>query len=325
MRVVFMGTPAFAVPSLRALVEAGHEVVSVLSQPDRPVGRGRRLTAPPVKVAALELGLDVFQPHRVKDPQAFGHLKAARADVFVVVGYGQIIPRTVLDLPLLGCVNVHASLLPKYRGAAPINWAIVRGETTTGVTTMLIEERLDAGDMLIERETPIGPDETAVELAERLAPMGADLAVETLAGLEHGLITPRKQNDADATFAPILKREDGRIDWSLPAIKIFNRVRGFVPWPGSYTWFRGKRLHIHRAKPLVAPPTADSPGPGVIQALPDEVRVGCGKWTVLRIEEVQMEGKKRMAAADFLCGHQPREHERLRDDTLGEETSGEES
>ncbi len=321
MRVVFMGTPAFAVPTLRALVEAGHEVVSVLSQPDRPVGRGRRLTAPPVKVAALELGLDVFQPHRVKDPQAFGHLEAARADVFVVVGYGQIIPRAVIDIPLLGCVNVHASLLPKYRGAAPIHWAIVRGETTTGVTTMLIEERLDAGDMLLERETPIGPDETAVDLAARLAPMGADLAIETLAGLQDGLITPRKQNDAEATLAPILKREDGKIDWGLPAGQIFNRVRGFVPWPGSYTSFRGKRLHVHRAQPIAG----DSLGPGVIRALGDEVRVGCGEGTVLQIEEVQMEGKNRMAAADFLRGHQPRGNERLGDETLGEGTSGEET
>ena len=320
MRVVFMGTPAFAVPTLRALVEAGHEVVSVLSQPDRPVGRGRHLTAPPVKVAALELGLDVFQPHRVKDPQAFGHLEAARADVFVVVGYGQIVPRAVIDLPLLGCVNVHASLLPKYRGAAPIHWAIVRGETTTGVTTMLIEERLDAGDMLLERETPIGPDETAVDLAARLAPMGADLAIETLAGLQDGLITPRKQNDAEATLAPILKREDGKIDWGLPAGQIFNRVRGFVPWPGSYTSFRGKRLHIHRARPHASPRAGDSPGPGLISASGDEVRVCCGEGTILQIEEVQMEGKKRMAAADFLHGRQPRENERLGDETLGKET-----
>ncbi len=311
MRVVFMGTPAFAVPTLRALVQVGHDVVAVLSQPDRPVGRGRRVTAPPVKETAIELGLDVFQPRRVKEQQAFARLEAARADAFVVVGYGQIIPRRVIDLPQLGCVNVHASLLPKYRGAAPINWAIALGETATGVTTMLIEERLDAGDVLLERATPIGPEETAVELSARLAPMGAELLMETLLGLQQRTITRRKQNDDEATYAPLLKREDGRIDWGLPAVQIFNRIRGFAPWPGSYTWFRGKRLRLHRARPLMG----ESPAPGVILPVRGVVRVGCGGGTALAIEEVQMEGKKRIAAIDFLRGHQPRETE-----ILGEQT-----
>ena len=306
-----MGTPAFAVPTLRALVESGHQVASVLSQPDRPSGRGQRLTAPPVKEAALELGLDVFQPQRVREAQAFGHLEATRADAFVVVGYGQIIPRAVIDLPPLGCVNVHASLLPKYRGAAPINWAIARGETVTGVTTMLIEERLDAGDILLARETTIGPEETAIEVAERLAVMGADLLIETLTCLQTGTIMLRKQNEDQATLAPILKREDGRIDWSLPAQEIFNLVRGFVPWPGSYTSFRGKRLHIHRAKPVAG----DTMEPYVIRSVENVVRVGCGEGTALQIEEIQMEGKKRMAAADFLRGNRPQENERLGEET----------
>ena len=309
MRVVFMGTPGFAVPTLRALVRAGHEVVSVISQPDRPAGRGRRLTPPPVKAEAVELGLDVFQPGRIKEPEAVKHLEATKADVFVVVGYGQMIPQAIIDLPRLGCVNVHASLLPKYRGAAPVNWAIVHGEAKTGVTTMRIERRLDAGDIFLASGTEIGREETAVELSQRLAAMGAELLIETIAGLEKGTITPRKQNEARVTYAPILKREDGRIDWSLEAVQVYNRIRGFVPWPGSYTWFRGKRLHVHRATPR----TAGSLEPGVISAALGQFQVGCGGGSMLVVEEVQLEGRKRTTASAFLRGHWPQVGETLGD------------
>ncbi len=309
MRVVFMGTPAFAVPPLAALISAGHTVELVMTQPDRPVGRKQTLTPPPVKVNALELGLEVFQPPRVKSADAFERLSTIAPDVIVVVGYGQIIPQRILDLPPHGCINVHASLLPKYRGAAPINWAVANGETRTGVTTMRIIFKLDAGDMLLKRETPIGSDETARELFERLAPIGADLLAETLAGLERGSIAPEPQTEEEATFAPILKREDGQVDWNLPAAQIHNRLRGFTPWPGIYTYFRGRRLGIHRARPL----HQAGPPPGVVATADGQLRVGCEQGSTLAVHDVQPEGKKRMAAADFVRGYRPTDGE-----TLGE-------
>ncbi|MDA0207542.1 MAG: methionyl-tRNA formyltransferase, partial [Acidobacteria bacterium] len=235
LRVVFMGTPAFAVPSLHALVDAGYEVTAVFTQPDRPVGRGGKLTAPPVKQAALELGLEVYQPESAKTSEVYAYLQGKNPDVIVVVGYGQIISQRVIDLPRLGCVNVHSSLLPRLRGAAPINWAIVRGDKTTGVSTMQIEKKLDAGDVLGVKETPIGDDEYAPALAERLAKMGAELLIETLQRLQKDEIAPEPQDDAASTYAPIMKREDGLVDWNLPAQEIYNRVRGFSPWPGAYT------------------------------------------------------------------------------------------
>ena len=307
MRAVFMGTPAFAVPTLAALVNAGHGVELVITQPDRPVGRKQTLTPPPVKVKALELGLEVFQPRRIKSADSFERLAAIAPDVIVVVGYGQIIPQRILDLPPLGCINVHASLLPKYRGAAPINWAVANGEISTGVTTMRIIFKLDAGDMLLKRETAIGPAETAEELFERLAPIGADLLVETLAGLEGGSITPQPQVDEEATFAPILRREDGEIDWSVGASQIYDRLRGFTPWPGLYTYFRGRRLEIHGAQPL----DQAGPKPGAIATANGQFGVGCGEASMLAIDEVQPEGKKRMAAADFVRGYRPTEGEIL--------------
>jgi methionyl-tRNA formyltransferase len=300
MRVVFMGTPAFAVPTLAKLVETEHEVLLVVTQPDRPVGRGHKLTPPPVKQKAAELGLQVFQPEKIKTDESFERLQAFSPDVIVVVGYGQIIPQRIIDLPRYGCVNVHSSLLPKYRGAAPVNWAIVRGETGTGVCTMKIVKKLDAGDVLLCRETPIGENETASEVMERLAPMGARLLVETLAGLEAGAITPQPQDDAASTYAPMMKREDGEIDWSLSAREIHNRVRGFDPWPGAYTTFRGKRLHLRETR--VAPGTAAA---GAVVEAGEALVVGCGGGGLLRVEEVQLEGKARMRAADFANGYRP--------------------
>ena len=307
MRVVFMGTPAFAVPTLSALVMAGHSVELVITQPDRPVGRKQTLTPPPVKVRSAELGLPVFQPRRVKAADSFEKLQGIDPDVIVVVGYGQIIPQKILDLPRHGCINVHASLLPKYRGAAPINWAVANGETKTGITTMKLVFKLDAGDMLLKRETPIGPEETAEGLFERMAPMGAELLIETLAGLEAGSIVPQPQNEEEATFAPILKREDGEIDWHLAAGRIHDRLRGFTPWPGIYTYFRGRRLQIHKAQAI----EEAGQGPGCISTQDSGLRVGCGESSSLAVGEVQPEGKKRMAVSDFVRGYRPEEGERL--------------
>src|ERR1035437_9136966 len=242
MRLIFLGTPAFAVPTLEAIVEAGHEVAAVLTQPDRPRGRGQNAAASPVKQAALRLGLTVYQPERVRRPEAVEYLRGMASDAMVVVGYGQIIPQAAIDIPPQGIINVHASLLPKYRGAAPIQWAIARGETRTGVTTMRINEGLDTGYLLLKWETPIGPEENAVELGQRLALAGAELLVRTLAELP--AIRPQPQDDSQATYAPILKKEDGKIDWQLSVQEILNRIRGFEPWPGGCGFLRGQRLQI---------------------------------------------------------------------------------
>jgi len=300
VRLVFLGTPAFAVPTLERTVQAGHEVVAVLTQPDRPRGRGQQPAPPPVKEAALRLGLPVYQPERVRRPEAVEQLRSFGADAMVVVGYGQIIPQVVIDLAPLGIINVHASLLPKYRGAGPIQWAIVNGETRTGVTTMRINAGLDTGDMLLKTETEIGPEETAVELGSRLAVMGADLLVETLAGLAAGTIVPEPQDDSQATLAPLLKKEDGRIDWSAPAAAIHNRVRGLQPWPGGFTTFRGQTLSVLRTR--VAGAGQGAPG-RIVSLRPLLVTSGDG---TLEIAEVQMEGRKRMAAADFVNGQRVR-------------------
>ena len=307
MRVVFMGTPAFAVATLDALHARGHDVASVFTQPDRPAGRGRKLSPPAVKARALELGLEVLQPARVKETESVERIQQINPDAIVVVGYGQIIPAAIFDFPRLGCVNVHASLLPRYRGAAPINWAIARGETVTGVTTMRIAKRLDAGDMLLKRETPIGPRETASALSARLAPIGAELLLETLDGLAAGTVTGMPQNEQEATYAPIMKREDGKISWGLAAAEIFDRLRGFEPWPGSYTSFRGKRLHIRWALPH------DGAGgdPGEIAASDEGFGVGCGQESWLAVETVQLEGKNRIAADEFLRGYRPAPGEKL--------------
>jgi methionyl-tRNA formyltransferase len=280
MRLAYLGTPAFAVPTLERIVEAGHEVLSVLTQPDRPRGRGQHLAQSPVKDAALRLGLPVYQPERVRKPEAVEQLRSLGADAMVVVGYGQIIPQSVIDLVPNGIINVHASLLPKYRGAGPIQWAIVHGETRTGVTTMRIDAGLDTGDMLLKAETEIGPDENAVELGHRLAVIGADLLVRTLDEL--ATIVPEKQDNAQASYAPMLKKEDGLIDWNWPVETIHNRVRGLQPWPGAYTMFRGQRLYIWKTR-------IDGPR--------------------LTLMEVQLEGRKRMRAADFANGQRISEND----------------
>ena len=309
MRLIFLGTPGFAVPTLEAIVQAGHEVAAVLTQPDRPRGRGQNAAASPVKQAALGLGLTVYQPERVRRPEAVEYLRGVGCDAMVVVGYGQIIPQVVIDLAPLGIINVHASLLPKYRGAGPIQWAIVRGETRTGVTTMRIDAGLDTGDMLLKAETEIGPEENALELGRRLAAMGADLLVETLEGLLGGRIVPEKQDDTQATLAPLLKKEDGAIDWTQPAQAIHNRVRGLQPWPGAQTSLRGAPLHVWKTR--CGKSGQGGKPPGRFLSLKPLV-VACGDG-VLELLEVQLEGRKRISAADFANG------QRLTDnDILGE-------
>ena len=308
MRLVFLGTPEFAVPTLDRIVEAGHDVSSVITQPDRPRGRGQHSAMPPVKEAALRLNLPVFQPERIRRPEAMEHLRACPVDAMVVVGYGQIIPQSVIDLAPLGIINVHASLLPKYRGAAPIQWAIRNGETHTGVTTMRIDAGLDTGDMLLKFETEIGPEETAIELGQRLAVTGADLLVKTLAGLASGVLVPQQQNNAAATLAPILKKEDGRIDWQQPAHSIHAQTRAFQPWPGAFTTFRGQTLHIWRSR------IAESNAPGnpgqIISLQPLTVACGAGQLELL---EVQLEGRKRIPAADFANGQRLADNDWLGD------------
>jgi methionyl-tRNA formyltransferase len=293
MRLIFLGTPAFAVPSLEALALV-HEVILVVTQPDRPRGRSHEHAASPVKQSALRLGSPVYQPERVKRPEAREALASHAPEIIVVVGYGQIIPQSVIDIAPLGIVNLHASLLPKYRGAAPIQWAIVNGETQTGVTTMQIDAGLDTGDILLARKTEIGSEETAIELGERLAVLGAQLLVETLDGLGRGSIVPRPQDNGLATFASILKKGDGAIDWTQPALAIHNRVRGLLPWPGAHTRFRGQLMHIWRAR-VAAEGTL--PVPGRV--------VACGGGGLLELLEVQLEGRKRMSAEAFANGQRP--------------------
>lgn len=308
MRLVFLGTPAFAVPTLERTVAAGHQVLEVVTQPDRPRGRGQKAAAPPVKEAALRLGLAVYQPERVRRPEAVERLRALAPDAMVVVGYGQIIPQSVIDIPPLGILNVHASLLPKYRGAGPIQWAIVEGETLTGVTIMRIDAGLDTGDMLLKKETEIGPEENAIEVGRRLAAMGADLLVEALEGLAAGTIAAEKQDGSQATYAPLLKKEDGRIDWSQPAAAVHNRIRGLQPWPGAYTGFRGHTLHIWKARPAEVAPGLPA---GTIAGVKPPV-VACAPGG-LELLELQLEGRKRLPAAEFANGQRLRENELLAD------------
>src|SRR5262245_44237953 len=305
MRLIFMGTPEFAVPSLRKLLEAGHEVIAVFTQPDRPVGRKQVVTPPPVKVFAAERGLAIHQPTKIKTEDARRQYEPLfkEADAGVVAAYGRILPEWMLKAPRLGCVNVHSSLLPKYRGAAPINWAVARGERETGVTIMLMDAGLDTGPILLRSATAIGDQETAAELTPRLAELGAASLADALDKLERGAITPEPQNDSEATLAPILKREDGEVDWAMTAAEIFNRMRGFTPFPGCYTFFNGQRLEIVNAR--LAPPGdgADKFEPGVICEVEKEVFVvACGEGSRLRITEVQPEGKRAMPARDFLNG-----------------------
>ncbi len=313
MRLVFCGTPEFAVPTLQAVVQAGHEVVLVVTQPDRAAGRGMAVQASPVKQAAAALRIEVMQPEKIKLNAEFrGRLEAIRPDAILVVAYGRIIPDWMLALPRLGNINLHGSLLPKYRGAAPIQWAIAEGETVTGVTTMLLEAGLDTGPTLLAKAIPIGPEETAVDLYDALAEVGAGLMMETLAKLEEGTVAPQPQDHALATHAPILRREDGAIDCSRTAAVIYNRWRGFQPWPGAFTALRGKKLIVHGMKVVEgAEASGDVLGEGVLRVEGERLLVGCGGGTVLELTEVQMEGKRRTWAAELLRGYQIKSGERL--------------
>ena len=305
--LIFCGTPQFAVPTLEKLVDAGFRVHLVVTQPDRPKGRGLELVSSPVKQSAKKLNLPITQPDRIKTNDAFrAQLAALQPDAIIVVGYGRIIPQWMLDLPPLGNLNLHASLLPKYRGAAPIQWAIANGETVTGVTTMRIDAGLDTGDILQQHELAIAPNDTAETLAPRLAAIGADLMVETLRGLQAGSIQPRPQDNSQATLAPILKKEDGLVDFSRSASDILNRIRGFQPWPGAYTKFRGKTLQIIHARP-----TIDAVPPAELRADSNRLLVGCAHNTSLELLELQLEGKRRTSAADFVRGYRPEPLEKL--------------
>lgn len=309
MKLVFCGTPQFAVPSLERLVAAGHDVQLVVTQPDRPQGRGMELTAPPVKQSAVRLGLPVTQSEKIKKNEEFqARLTAIRPDAIIVVGYGRIIPGWMLDLPPYGNINVHASLLPKHRGAAPIQWAIANGESVTGVTTMKIDEGLDTGDILLKRQMAIQTDETALTLAPRLAEIGADLLVETLEELKMGILEPVPQDDSLATLAPILKKEDGLVDFSRTATEIHNRLRGFQPWPGAYTQFRGKNLKVVAAR---VSDTTSSLQPGELRVSGDKLFAGCGSGTSLELLQVQPEGKKAISAREFISGYRLAPGERL--------------
>ncbi|HUS05221.1 MAG TPA: methionyl-tRNA formyltransferase [Bryobacteraceae bacterium] len=308
MRVIFLGTPSFAVPALESLVENEHHVIAVFTQPDRPKGRGGMLNQSPVKEAALRLGLDIHQPERIRRPEVIAQLAGLRADAMVIVGYGQILPQAIIDLPRYGIINVHASLLPQYRGAAPIQWAIANGETVTGVTTMQIDAGLDTGGILMQTETAIGNEESALELADRLGVMGAGLLVQTLRQMEQGTLTAKPQDPSRASYAPILKKEDGLVDWSRPAQEIYNRSRGFLPWPGTYSYFRGQLLHIWESKPATHIRSGKF---GSLFVQDRCLMVSCGGESALRLEEVQIEGRKRVSAGAFLNGQRLGENEIL--------------
>jgi methionyl-tRNA formyltransferase len=309
LTLVFCGTPAFAVPTLQKLADKGFQIPLVVTQPDKPRGRGLELAPTPVKQRAMELRIPVTQPTSIRNNEELRtQLAAIHPDAIIIVGYGRIIPQWMIELPRLGNLNVHASLLPKYRGAAPIQWAIASGESITGVTTMRIDAGLDTGDILLQRELAIDEEDTSVSLAPRLAEIGADLMVETFRSLEANRIRPRQQEEAQATLAPILKREDGLIDFNRPASEIYNRLRGFQPWPGAYTTFRAKNFQIHWAKPGRLGASLPC---GELRVEKDDVFVGCGSGTVLQLVEVQLEGKKRMPAADLVRGYRPSAGEHL--------------
>jgi methionyl-tRNA formyltransferase len=293
-----MGTPQFAVPSLRALAEAGHELVGVVTRTDKPAGRGRGVAAPPVKIAALEMGLSVYQPKRARDPQFVETLRGLNAEAVVVAAYGQILPKEILELPRYGCINVHASLLPAYRGAAPINWAIIHGDVETGVTIMRMDEGMDTGGVLAQESMPIDPIDTAGSLTEKLSTLGARLVAKTLPLVAAGSLVPVAQDGSKATAAPLLKKEDGLIDWTLPAPEIHNRVRGFTPWPGAFTFLDGRIIKV-----LSSTPRSGSGEPGKLYAEDmNSLSVGTGSG-LLDIITIQPEGKKPMTAAEFLRGH----------------------
>lgn len=299
LRIVFMGTPEFAVPSLKALIESGEDVVAVVTQPDKPRGRGKKLTPPPVREAALKHNIPVFQPEKIKDETFITAIRNFSPDVIAVVAYGKILPKAILDIPTKGCINVHTSILPKYRGAAPINWAIINGEKETGITTMLLDEGMDTGDMLLTEKVEIRDDDTASSLHDRLKYIGADLLIKTIKGIKSETIRPIPQDDSQATYAPMLKKEDGRIDWTMKAEEIKNLIRGFNPWPGAYTRWDGKQIKIFKAE--VEAGGKEEPGT-VINISTEGIFVATGKG-ILLIKELQPENKNRMTASEFIKGY----------------------
>jgi len=309
MRILFCGTPQFAVPTLKHLfAQPDFEILAVITQPDRARGRGRQVSFSPIKKVALAAKLPVHQPEKIRAPEVQELLQSYSPDFIVIIAYGQIIPARLLPIPKYGWINLHASLLPKYRGAAPINWAIVNGETRTGLTTMRIDAGMDTGDILLQRELEIGPIETAPELAARLSEAGAPLVADTLRGLAAGKITPRPQDHSQATLAPMLKRDDGRIDWNRTAVEIYNRMRGFTPWPGSHSVFRGHSCHLW-GEP-VSNKKGDAP-PGTLLLEDNDLLVVCGGTTVLRLSAVQLEGRKQVAASEFANGARLKPGERF--------------
>ncbi len=319
MRIVFCGTPQFAVPTLKYLLEQTEfKIVGVITQPDRPRGRGQEVSFSAVKEAALAAKLAVHQPEKIRAAESEELLRKLAPDCVVIIAYGQIIPARLLTIPKLGWINLHASLLPKYRGAAPINWAIVNGEIRTGVTTMRIDAGMDTGEMLLRHEVDIGPKETAPELAVRLSEIGGPLMAETLRGLAGGTIVSQPQNHAEARYAPMLKKEDGRIDWKRPAMEIYNRMRGFAPWPGAYTTFRGQSCHVW-GEPVSkgagegAANGAGGTAPGTLVCEKNELFIWCGDTTVLCVQTVQVEGRKPVRARDFANGARLKSGERFGD------------
>ena len=298
--IVFMGTPAFAVPTLSALYDSHHSVLQVVTQPDRPKGRGRTLTPPPVKVAAQDFGIPVVQPDKVKTDVFVEFISQLHPDLLIVTAYGHILPKVILEIPILGCINVHASVLPKYRGAAPIHWAIINGEKETGITTMMMDVGMDTGDILLIQKEPIHPEDTAATLHDRLATLGAKVLIDTLTQLADGHLKATPQDNSKATVAPMLKKEDGRIDWNRPASEIVNQIRGMTPWPGTFAYIGKKRIKIFKALPVAAEMTG-APGT-VLIGFPDELRIATGDG-VLSVLEVQSEAGRRLNIKDYLLGH----------------------
>ena len=301
MKVIFCGTPQFAVPTLEKLVAEKFPIQLVITNPDEPRGRGHKVQPSPVREVALKHGLAIYQPAKLNTNETRSFISQYHPDAMVVVAYGHIIPQWMIDLPPLGCINLHASVLPKYRGAAPIAWAIIRGEKETGVSTMKIDAGMDTGDLLLERREPIRDDDTTETLSERLSVIGADLMIVTLRKLERGEISPRPQNSNLATLAPRLKKEDGLIDWTRPADELARRVRGLAPWPGAYTSFRGKHLHIWHAEAATAERDSGL-APGTISTKGGRLAVACAEGTLLILQEVQLEGRRRLSARDFVNG-----------------------
>jgi len=298
--LIFMGTPDFGVPSLKSLYAAGAPILLVVTQPDRPKGRGRKMAAPPVKLLAESIGIPVYQPQRVKNTEVVERMAAVEPECIVVAAYGQLLSAKILEIPTLGAINVHASLLPKYRGPAPINWALIQCEEETGITTMLMDTGMDTGDILLQRTVPIQPEDTAGSLHNRLAQEGAEVLVETLKLFKAGALNPRAQDDSQATYAPLLAKEDGEVDWHQDAERICCRIRGLDPWPGGFTWWQGRRLKLYGCKSL---PSSTKAKPGtVIAASEDGLQVAAGTGAVL-INSLQLAGRRPLPAADFLRGH----------------------